>query len=141
MLARLGVDAGVEPFEASALLTGRVVAHDARYRLTRLDCGGAQLTLPETDLAIGETVRVRVRARDVALATIRPEGVSIRNVLPADVIAVSAPDDAAQAEVTLAAAGAQIRARITREAMAELAIAPGAKVFALVKSVSFDGRA
>ncbi|HUG36791.1 MAG TPA: TOBE domain-containing protein, partial [Candidatus Limnocylindrales bacterium] len=53
---------------------------------------------------------------------------------------VEEPDTAfAEAFVTLTG-GAQVRARLTRAAVAELALAPGRPVFALVKSVAFDRR-
>ncbi|MGZ0190137.1 MAG: molybdenum ABC transporter ATP-binding protein [Alphaproteobacteria bacterium] len=140
MMEQLGLEAGVSAFEESVLLTGSVVSHDAAHRLTRLDCFGQRLTAPPVAVPIGKTVRIRVRARDVALATTRPTGISIRNILAATVIDIASSEDAANVEVTVDIGGPRLKARITREALSDLSLTPGAEVFALVKSVSFDGR-
>ena len=140
MMEQLGLEAGVSAFEESVLLTGTVLSHDAEHRLTRLDCFGQRLTAPPVAVAIGETVRIRVRARDVALATARPTGISIRNILAATVTDIVANEDAANVEITVDIGGPRIKARITREALSDLGLTPGSDVFALVKSVSFDGR-
>ena len=140
MLERLGLEAGVPAFEESALLTGVIASHDTALRLTRVDCGGQSLTVPPLDLPVGQTIRVRVRARDVAIALQRPSGISIRNILDATILTIDAAEDAVHGDVVLGIGDARIKSRITREAMAELALKPGMPAFALIKSVSFDGR-
>jgi molybdate transport system ATP-binding protein len=82
-------------------------------------------------------VRARIRARDVSIALARPQGVSIRNVLPATVRSVSA-EFGAIVDVTLDVGGTTLLARVTRKAADELALAPGLPVHALVKAVSID---
>lgn len=138
MVERLGVDAGVPVYEESALLTGQVVEHDLRFRLTRLDCGGHRLVIPRVDLAVGAEVRVRVRARDVSIAMERPAAISIRNILAGVIVAMDHADDGV--DVTLDVGAQRLRARITHEALEDLGLEIGADVFALVKSVSIDGR-
>jgi len=140
MLERLDLGLLVEPFEESVLTAAEVTGHDPKYRLTRLICCGQPLTIPEADLGIGETVRLRIRARDVGLATKRPDGISIRNILEGRIAEISAAPGAAHAETLVDINGARLRARITLEALAELELTVGAPVFALVKSVTFDGR-
>ena len=54
----------------------RVAAHDMRDRLTTLVFGGGELIVPHLDVPIGERVRTRIRARDVALSLQRPAGLS-----------------------------------------------------------------
>jgi molybdate transport system ATP-binding protein len=126
--------------ETSSLLDARVVGRDERYRLTRLDLAGQSLVMPEGDFPIGELVRLRLRARDVALATRRPEQVSIRNVLNGRVIDLRADPDSAYADVMVDVGGAHLRARITREAVDALGLAQGVPVFALIKSLAVDRR-
>jgi len=138
------IDLGPETgrFEAGVLLTGRVTGHDLAYRLTRLDLAGQALTIPYNALPPGQEVRLRVRARDVSLATERPKGISIRNILEGRIERIAAEPDTAYAETLIAIGGrVRLRARVTREAIAELGLAPGRPVFALVKSISFDRRA
>ncbi len=126
-------------FEGGVLVDGRVSAHDSRLHLTRVRVGDDELTLPLLDrLAVGGSVRVRIRARDVAVATERPAGISIRNVLPGVVSEVVEDIPRGSAEVFVELSGARIRARLTLAAVEELGLEPGRHVFALIKSVSFE---
>jgi molybdate transport system ATP-binding protein len=86
---------------------------------------------------VGETVRIRVRARDVALALQPPPDISIRNVIAARVVGVEL-EEGAFAEVLLDAGGQHLRARITRKSAVELRLRPGGAVYALIKSIAVD---
>jgi len=132
----LGPDA--TPFEAGTALAGTVLGHDPHFRLTRVGVEDQTLEVPELDLPAGASVRLRVRARDVALALRRPEGVSIRNVLAGRVLDVAEDPETAFAEIRVAIGGQRLRARITRAAAAELRLAPGQPVLALLKSIALD---
>lgn len=141
MFERLDLQPLTGRFEAGVLLHATVVSHDAAFHLTRLDLYGQDLTMPALEhLPAGQEVRVRIRARDVALATQRPEGLSIRNVLAGTVVEIAEEAEAAFAEVLVDTGGARVRSRVTRAAIADLGLTEGMPVFALVKSVSFDRR-
>ncbi|MEM1382236.1 MAG: molybdenum ABC transporter ATP-binding protein [Pseudomonadota bacterium] len=140
ILERLDLQPLTGRFEAGVILDAVVEEQDPTFRLTRLSVAGQTVLMPGLDLAPGMAVRLRVRARDVALATRRPEGVSIRNILSGQVTRVAEEPATAFAEVFVDLGGPQLRARVTRAAIAELGLAPGLTVFALVKSVSFDRR-
>ncbi len=139
-LARLDLPPLTGRFEAGTVIEGRVSGQDKDYALTTVDLGGANLVLPELDLPDGEHVRLRVRARDVAIALKPPRDVSIRNVLLATVAEVMPESDTAFAEVRLNVRGQDLRARITRLSADQLKLRPGLEVHALVKSVSLDRR-
>ena len=98
------------------------------------------LDIPEIDLPTGAEVRLRVRARDVALATRRPEAISIRNIVAGHVAEIVEEADTAFAETLIDIGGQRLRARITRSAASDLALEPGRPVFALIKSIAFDRR-
>ena len=127
-------------FEAGAVLTTQVAAHDPSFMLTNLDLAGQRIVIPALDLPLGTEVRLRIRARDVTLATEKPSRISIRNILSGTVAEVAEEADTAYAEVLVDLGGAHIRARLTRHAVADLALAPGRPVFALIKSVAIDRR-
>jgi molybdate transport system ATP-binding protein len=127
-------------FEAGVVLDARVSSHDQIYQLTALESQGHALTMPLLPVATGETVRLRIRARDVALALEIPRGLSIRNVLPAHIISIDGNTQSAFAEVVLAFGDRKLRSRITRASVAELKLVPGMAVYALVKSIAFDRR-
>jgi molybdate transport system ATP-binding protein len=127
-------------FEAGVVLTARVTRHDLNFQLTHLDLCGKEIVMPMADVAVGSDVRLRIRARDVALATKAPEHISIRNVLPGMIAEIVEETETAFAETLVDIGGAKIRARVTRSAVAALALTPGKPVFVLFKSIAFDRR-
>ncbi len=131
-----------ERFQAAAVLEARVSAHDDEYRMTWLDLDGQRLSVPRIEhLAVGASARLLVRSRDVSLATERPSPTSIRNVLSGVLVSLHQDEATAFAEATVDLGSHRLRARITRASAAELGLAVGSPVFALLKSVSLDTRA
>jgi len=123
--------------EASALIELEMVAPDDGYGLSLLRSAAGEWRLPRVDAPAGSRLRVRVRARDVMVATHRPQGISALNVLGARITAV-ASDDGPQALVRLDHGGDELVARVTRRSVEALALSPGREVFAVVKAVTFD---
>lgn len=123
--------------DAGAVLSCTVQAHDAARGLTRLAFPGAALQVPLRSEAVGVRLRLRLRARDVTVATEAPRGVSSHNVLPSTISAV-APAGPHEIYVTLQVGPTPLLARLTRDSVAELGLTPGRAVFALVKSTAFD---
>lgn len=140
VLARLDLPPLTGRFEAGVVLDGRIVAQDEQYALTTLDIGGQMLVVPHLDLPHGETIRLRVRARDVAIAFTEPHNLSVRNILNATVSEIAAEPGTAFAEIRMSLGTQDLRARITRKSVDELHLKPGLPVFALVKSVTLDRR-
>jgi molybdate transport system ATP-binding protein len=141
VLERLDLGPATGRFEAGVVLTARVVGHDHEFQMTRLDHHGQTIVMPRADVPPGSEIRLRVRARDVALATERPRGISVRNILNGTVALIVEEKETAFAEILVDIGGAGIRARITRAALADLALRPGLPVFVLVKSIAIDRRA
>jgi molybdate transport system ATP-binding protein len=139
ILSRLDLRPLTGRFEAGALIEARLVRHEERFGLSVLEHPAGELRVPRLDLAPGALVKMRIRARDVALALERPQGLSIRNVLRGRVAEIAATT-AAQTEVRLDLAGTALLSRVTREAIAELGLAPGREVYILVKTIAFDRR-
>lgn len=126
-------------FEAGVLVEGRVARHDERLHLTHLDLGGDDLSLPHLPrLQPGDTLRVRIRARDVALAVQRPEGISIRNVIAGRLTELVVDTASGSAEARVQLRSAHVRARLTLAAVEALRLETGQPVFVLIKSVSFE---
>ncbi len=142
VLEQLDLAPLTERFQAAAVLEARVSAQDDGYRLTWLDLDGQRLSVPRiAHLEVGESARLLVRARDVSIATERPSATSIRNVLSGVLVALHQDESTAFAEATVDLGSHRLRARITRASAAELGLAVGSPVFALLKSVSLDTRA
>ena len=139
VLERLDLQPITGRFEAGVLVEGQVRHHDQRLRLSHVALGDALLTMPIAErLKPGDSVRLRIRARDVALATRRPEGLSIRNVLPGTLTDLVGEAETGFVEALVELSGARIRARLTQAAVEDLELQKGKPVFALIKSVSFE---
>ena len=139
VMQSLDIQAVMGRFEAGALIEATVLDHDEKYHLTNLALGNQRLTMPMVSrLPAGATVRLRIRARDVALASARPEGISIRNVLTGHIAEITEYPDSPFAEALVEVGGANVRARVTRAAADEMHLAAGSPVFALIKSIAFD---
>ena len=124
-------------FEAGAVIEARVAAHDLDYDLTRLEFSGGQLFVSNLDALIGEPVRVRIRARDVAIALQPPQQASFLNVLKGRIDQIPRAAGAV-VDVRIAVGGVPLLARVTRRSAENLGLAPGREVYALVKAVSLD---
>ncbi|WP_404299771.1 molybdenum ABC transporter ATP-binding protein [Alicycliphilus denitrificans] len=121
---------------AAALVQGRVAAHDVHDHLLTVAIQGGQLQLiTHRPRMVGESVRLRVLARDVSLARTHAGDSSILNLLPARITQL-ADDEPGQVLVALDAAGTTLLARITRRSCQNLALAVGDAVFAQVKGVA-----
>ena len=123
--------------QEGSVIDTRVAEHDLAWGLTRLDFPGGSLFASDVDALPGERVRVRLRSRDVSLALSAPQDASFLNVLSATVTALDA-GQGASVEVHLDVAGTALAARVTRKSAHLLALEPGRRVYALVKSVALD---
>ena len=123
---------------AGAVITGTVVSHDPAYHLTLVRFAGGDFTVPQQAIGIGDTLRIRVQARDVSLTLERQTGTSIQNILPVTVTALS-NDSPGQVMVQLDAGGSALLARLTARSVDALKLEVGKRVFAQVKGVAILG--
>ena len=102
--------------------------------LTRLRFPGGGLWVPEVAAPRGSRLRVRIGARNVAIALQAPPETSIQNIFPGQVTAITeGPAKLLDVQMDI---GCPLLARITPRALSTLALAPGKRVFAMVKSVA-----
>jgi molybdate transport system ATP-binding protein len=141
VLARLDVPglAGQDAFVVLEAVTGE---RDGAWHLQRVDFAGGHLWVRDEGTPSGRALRVRLLARDVSLATQRPESTSILNALPAVVRGIGPASHPALALVGLRIGGAEpeggsdLLAEVTRRSLDALGVQPGAAVWALVKSAA-----
>jgi molybdenum ABC transporter, ATP-binding protein len=122
-------------YEAGAVIRATVAGHDGSYGVTRLAFTGGTLLVGKADVAVGTEVRLRVHARDIAIALEPPARISVRNVLPAVVKSVAAAEDWLY-DVVLDCGGTDLWSQITAQAQAHLDLRPGMQVSALIKAVT-----
>jgi molybdate transport system ATP-binding protein len=122
-------------YEAGAVIRASVAGHDATYGTTRLAFDGGTLLVGKSDVAVGTEVRLRIHARDIAIAIDPPSQISVRNVLPATVKSVSEAEDWLY-DVMLDCGGTDLWSQITAQAQSHLGLRPGMQVSALIKAVT-----
>ena len=123
--------------EAGALIEAVVAGHDPEFGLTSLQTRAGLFQAPRLDLPIGTPVRLRIRARDVMIATARPDSLSALNVLSGAVVALDNTTDGL-VDVGLDCGGVRLTARLTRKSIHALQLASGRQVYAVIKSVALD---
>ena len=123
---------------AGAIVTATVVSHAPIDHLTTTHFPGGTLIVPAINTKIGQTLRIRVQARDVSLTLTHQTGTSIINILQVTVTMVS-PDAPGQVMVALEAGGCPLLARITQRSADALQLAPGMALYAQIKGVAILG--
>ena len=69
--------------DAESIIEAKISGHDNDFQLTYLTFAGGQFTVAGTRLTMGETVRLRILARDVSLTLAHQTDTSILNIFPA----------------------------------------------------------
>ncbi len=122
--------------DAAAVLNARVISHDEEFHLTSLGFNGGQVSVSYNGLPIGHQARLRICARDVSLALIPPQQISISNSFPVRIVSLNPDRDPSQMLVRCETGGQNLLARITRRSVSLLDIVPDKIVYAQVKSVA-----
>ena len=122
--------------DAAALVQGRIIHYDARDHLSTVQFEGGELFISgASERAIGDTVRLRVLARDVSIALQAHPGSSILNRVPAMLQALW-EDSPGQILLTLQAGATTLLARVSARSVRELGLQQGQPVIAQIKSVA-----
>lgn len=126
---RLGEDRGV-------VLQATVAEHDKPWHLARLDFAGGHVWVPDSATVIGQSVRVRVLARDITLTKELPEQQSALNNLQGRVDALMPDDHPGLLLVRVWVGPTAFIVRITKRSAAALGVQPESTVWLQIKSVA-----
>ena len=108
--------------------------HEDRGTMTcRLDSTSIEIETPLVRAEVGSRLRVGISAGDVLLATSSPAGLSARNVLKGQVLAMEQRDVMVEARVDC---GVEFSIHLTLSARDSLRLVPGADVWVIVKTHS-----
>lgn len=142
-LVDLAADPSLGPllgrFEAGVVIPCAVAHHDTALAVTTLAFAGGHLRVPQIDREIGTSLRVRIRARDVALARSVHDDLTISNQLSGRIVRI-VTRDGPFADALVDIGGTIIRALVTRAGLQRIGVAEGDPVVAMIKTVAFDGR-
>ena len=124
--------------DAGSLIPCRIAGHDTARGLTRLAFDGGIFLVPLRAEPIGGLARIRLRARDVAVAIEPPRGLSTQNILQATLVTIGPASPAQEVFLQLQVGPTAILSRVTRDSVARLGLRPGMVLWAVVKAVTFD---
>ena len=149
VLGNIDLQPMIGRFEAGSVLAGTVAEQHGDWQLSGVDVAGQRVTVPHIDAPLGTGVRLRIRARDVALQhETQPSSASnqlagrVLQVLDRDgpysivELALTRPG----ADLTPPRAGETLWALVTRRSVHSMRLAPGADVVAVFKAVAVEGR-
>jgi len=112
-----------------------VALHEDRGTMTcRLGTGTVELETPLVRADLGSRLRVGIRAGDMLLATQSPKGLSARNVVPGAIRGLEQRD--VIVSVFVDCGGTEFELHLTLAAREALHLAPGKKVWLVVKTHS-----
>ena len=139
VVVRHELDELIGELEASSILSARVLKHDRQYGLTLLQVEDQTWSIPTNEiLQVGETIQLRVRARDVSIAKKAPKDISIRNLFPGKIVEIYPHNDDPSVDCILAFGHTRLRSQITKASLAELSLKIGEDVVGLIKSVTLQ---
>ena len=111
--------------------------HERRERAGTMQCrlrdGTTELEVPLTAAAVGETIRVAIRAGDILVANREPQGLSARNVLRGTLIDLAARGPTMVATVD---AGREFVVHLTPGGSESLGLTRGQQLWLIVKTYS-----
>jgi len=137
IMSRLDLRPMTGRYEAGAVVATVVARHDDANDLSELSSPAGVFTVPRVSQNIGEKVRLRLRARDVSIATTKPTGTSVLNIFKGTIREIEEDGIPSQADV-LVDVGVPIIARVTRRSIRELHLAPDKSVYVMVKAAAID---
>lgn len=137
LTSRLDVRGVSDRADAVSVIDTVVIGHNDSRRLTHLGFDGGELVVGRFEAAPGASVRVLIPVREVILATQKPDGISVQNVLPGTVEGVNLGSQG-NALVQVRVGGVRLLARVTQDTVDRLQLTPGKTVFALVKAAGIE---
>lgn len=135
IMQRLDLVPADERDEGGAILDMTIVSYDSGFDMSLLRSAAGDIRVQGRAGDNGKTIRVRIRARDVMIATEQPRNISALNILRGQ---VSHLDGVSGASVNagIDCTGSTINARITRQSAVALKLETGLSVYAVIKAVS-----
>ena len=124
-------------FEAGAVAELDCELLDCDDELTELELAGQAIFVPAINAEPGQSLRLRIRSRDVILALEKPQAISTNNILLGTVTGLR-EDPGPYVDVQVTCNGAPILARLTKRSVERLKLKRGKEVYAILKTATID---
>jgi molybdate transport system ATP-binding protein len=140
VLAAAPAGGEADRFDVLSILSGTIDRYVAEHAVTVIAHPAGEMVVPGRVGAPGDRAVVQVRATNVALATGAIGTMSIRTVLRGRIAELRSDVGPFVLATIVLSGGARLSAYLTRLAVADMQLAIGSQVQALVKSVSIEER-
>lgn len=124
--------------EAGTVLAATVARHDDGHALTELETPAGKIMVGRLDAPVGARTRLRLRARDIALALQAPRQASFLNVLQGTVTEMERRESGAIEVAVGVGPNVRIWSEVTQLAVERLGLTENTPVHVLIKSVAVE---
>ncbi len=122
--------------ETGVVLEAEITRRDTKWGLMQISIPGADMWVKDTGEETGNTIRVRILARDVSLTLENHNDTSILNRLSAKILDITPDADNPMCLIKLMVGESTILARITKRSVENLKLHSDLDIWAQIKSVA-----
>ncbi len=122
--------------ERGVVISAKVTAEKDQWGLVKVAFDGGELWVKDKEFVSGESVRIRILARDVSVALSPAKDSSIINILHAELDHVSEQEGSSLALVRAKVGNEPILARLTCRSLHQLRLKKGQKLWLQIKSAA-----
>jgi len=122
--------------EPSVLVEGVIKQLDTHWHLAQLEFDGGTLWLKDQNFKLAQTVRVKISATDVSIATELPHHSSIQNTIAGNITEILQLQHPGECLVKVSCAGTVLLSKITSRSVEQLHLSAGRPVWLQLKSVA-----
>jgi molybdate transport system ATP-binding protein len=121
--------------EAGVVTVGEITEQDVQDQTVRVRFGGGYVWVPEQTLLVGQTVRLRILAREVSLSLTRHEDTTIQNCLQGVIEAIETDAHPSQALLRVRCGQEVILSHVPQQSLSRLGLTVGLSVWCQIKSI------
>lgn len=121
--------------EAGVVTAGEITEQDIKDKTVQVRFGGAHVWVSDRALPVGQTVRLRILARDVSLSLTRHEDSTIQNCLQGVIEAVETDVHPSQALLRVRCGQEVILSHVPQQSLTRLGLTVGLSVWCQIKSI------
>lgn len=121
--------------EAGVVIEGEITEQDVQDQTVRVGFSGGNVWVPDHTFSVGQTVRLRILARDVSLSLTKHEDSTIQNCLQGVIEAIEPDVSASQALLRVRCGHEMILSRVPQQSLFRLGLTVGSSVWCQIKSI------
>jgi molybdate transport system ATP-binding protein len=121
--------------EAGVVTVGEIAEQDVQNQSVRVRFSGGNVWVPDYTFSVGQTVRLRILARDVSLSLTKHEDSTIQNCLQGVIEAIEPDVSASQTLLRVRCGQEMILSRVSQQSLSRLGLAVGSSVWCQIKSI------